>query len=109
MAKDNDERTPWAAFAKVVEAIGGTPKDSWITDVTIGRRHADVGGGWYWNVTWAMSSGTVDGGYHTGTDKAVAYEKAAIQLIECTPRMDTCPVCGAIKVPNHYHPTEDEE
>lgn len=104
-----DERTPWTAFSKLVEAIEAVPEDAWITDVTLGRRRSDSDRCWYWNVTWAMSAGTVTGGYQGGRPKALALEDAAVQLIELAPRMDTCPTCGAVLTPEHYHPAEGEE
>lgn len=69
-----DERTPERAMALAIEAINAVPDDACGVDVSIGQR---LDGGWYWCVTWRLSTGTKNTGPAAGFDRTRALANAA--------------------------------
>lgn len=101
-----DEATPWEAFVRVCEAIGSVPEGASVSDVTLGRRSAAAGAGWYWNVSWTTSVGTVNKLRPDPPDWL--WCKAAVALIDAVPLMDRCPEdgCDAVLTPGHHRDHE---
>lgn len=49
-----DQATPEAALAILIQEIQALPEDANVTNTSFGKRHESVGGGWYWSVTWSF-------------------------------------------------------
>jgi hypothetical protein len=103
-AELEDEATPWEAFVRVCEAIQAVPEGARVVDVTLGRRSASAGHGWYWNVSWTMSIGTLN---HLPPEDW-AFRKAAVALLDAVGVMDRCPEdgCDAVLTPGHHRDHE---